>query len=355
MTARALDMSLTSPFGISGGSQERALNVLVEVGLADGSVGLGEAAPFPAYNGETQAQALEALQRGCPAILGKDAARWEHLGRDFDLEAGGAPGSARAALEMALLDAHCRSESTPLWRRFGGLGAEIETDMTVTTGSADEASRMASTIRSLGIRTIKVKVGGSRGPAHDLARLEAIASAAPGAPLILDGNAGFRLGEALELARGIRALGLTPALLEQWLGKDDLESMRILGEETGWPQAADESVATVSDVERLHVAGAVQVVNIKVMKRGLAEALRVVAAARDRGLGLMIGGNVESILAMTVSASLAVGQGGFSFADLDTPYFLAENPFEGGFSVVAGRIVLDRDAPGHGVRLRRVS
>ena len=69
----------------------------------------------------------------------------------------------------------------------------------------------------------------------------------------------------------------------------------------------------------------------------------------------MIGGNVESILAMTVSASLAVGQGGFSFADLDTPYFLAENPFEGGFSVVAGRIVLDRDAPGHGVRLRRVS
>ena len=352
MGVRSLTIPLTSPFGISGGSQEAARNVLVEVRLADGSVGLGEGAPFPAYNGETQDQAMEALRRVPACLIGRDAREWEERGREADAALGGAPGSARAALEMALLDAVCRSDKEPLWRYFGGCDSVLETDMTVTTGSVIEAGFAAAHIRRQGIRTIKVKVGGKGGLALDLARLDAIAAAAPGAPLILDGNAAFGLSEALELAEGIRRLGLVPVLLEQWLGKDDLDSMRILGERTGWTQAADESVASVADVERLHKARAVQVVNIKLMKCGLGEAIRVARAARRLGLRLMIGGNVESILAMTVSASLAIGMGGFAFADLDTPFFLAENPFEGGFTVAAGRLCLEREAPGHGVSLR---
>ena len=49
---RALDIPLLAPFGISRGTLETAANVLVAVELADGTVGYGEAAPFPAYNGE---------------------------------------------------------------------------------------------------------------------------------------------------------------------------------------------------------------------------------------------------------------------------------------------------------------
>ncbi|MBC8011703.1 MAG: dipeptide epimerase, partial [Burkholderiales bacterium] len=56
-----LDIPLHAPFGIAGGAQDVARNVLVEIELADGTRGLGEAAPFPAYNGETQAQALATL------------------------------------------------------------------------------------------------------------------------------------------------------------------------------------------------------------------------------------------------------------------------------------------------------
>ena len=63
----------------------------------------------------------------------------------------------------------------------------------------------------------------------------------------------------------------------------------------------------------------------------------------------MIGGNIESILAMTVSACFAAGQGGFRFADLDTPLFLAENPFEGGYRLDGGRISVAHIAAGHGV------
>jgi len=63
----------------------------------------------------------------------------------------------------------------------------------------------------------------------------------------------------------------------------------------------------------------------------------------------MVGGNVESLLAMTYSACFAAGQGGFDFADLDTPLFLASNPFDGGYAltgVLPGRYRLRYRAPG---------
>ena len=63
----------------------------------------------------------------------------------------------------------------------------------------------------------------------------------------------------------------------------------------------------------------------------------------------MIGGNIESILAMTMSACFAAGLGGFAFADLDTPLFLAGNPFEGGYRMDGGRISVAHIDAGHGV------
>jgi hypothetical protein len=94
--------------------------------------------------------------------------------------------------------------------------------MTVTTGSAAEAAEAARDIRARGIRMIKVKVGGKAGPAHDLARLQAIHEIAPDSPLILDGNAGVSRADATLLVHGLRARRITPALLEQWLARDDL-------------------------------------------------------------------------------------------------------------------------------------
>ncbi|MCX6954483.1 MAG: dipeptide epimerase, partial [Verrucomicrobia bacterium] len=139
------------------------------------------------------------------------------------------------------------------------------------------------------------------------------------------------------------------ALLEQWLAKDDLAGARSLAEESGWLVAADETVTTAADARRVVAARSAGVINIKLMKGGLAEALDIVAVAKSAGLGLMIGGNVESILAMTVSACFAAGQGGFDFADLDTPLFLASNPFDGGYALDGGKISVAHVAAGHGV------
>jgi L-alanine-DL-glutamate epimerase-like enolase superfamily enzyme len=345
----ALDIPLLAPFGISRGALEVAANVLFAVELSDGTMGYGEAAPFPAYNGETQSAALALLTRAGGWLPGRDAADWRGIASAFRSMAGTPCGSALCALETALLDAVTRRDGVPLWRFFGAAGTELETDMTVTTGTPDEAREAAGNIRRRGIRMIKAKVGGPGGPEADLARISAILDASPGSPLILDGNAGIGRAEASQLIRGLKARGISPALLEQWLPKDDLAGMRALGAESGWTIAADESVTSAADARLVAREHAAQVINIKLMKSGITEAMEIVSIARDSGLGLMIGGNVESILAMTMSACFASGLGGFGYADLDTPLFLAENPFEGGFTLDGSRISVAHIGAGHGV------
>jgi L-Ala-D/L-Glu epimerase len=347
-----LDIPLHEPFGIAGGEQAAANNVLVTVELEDGARGHGEAAPLPAYNGETQADALAALAGAGEWLPGRDATAWRELGHELTSRNAAASGAARCAIETALLDALTRRDGVPLWRYFGGAGTEIETDMTVTTGTVEAASAAARAIRARGIRTLKVKIGGRDGVALDLARIEAIRDAAPDSPLILDGNAGLSRASAAELVRGLRARGIVPDLLEQWLAKDDLDGMRALHHESGWPVAADESVASPADALRVAHIGAAQVINIKLMKLGVGAALTVVKIARTYRLDLMIGGNIESVLGMTMSACFAAGHGGFRFADLDTPLFLATNPFARSYALVDGRLSVASVEAGHGVTPR---
>jgi L-Ala-D/L-Glu epimerase len=345
-----LDLELHEPFGIAGGVQPAANNVLVTITLADGTRGYGEAAPLPPYNGETQADALQALGRIRENVRGRDAAEWRALA--VELQPRLRCGSAQCAFETGLLDALTRHRGIALSSYFGDAAAPLETDMTITTGSIEEAASAARAIATRGFRVFKVKIGGKGGAALDLARIAAVHEIAPAARLILDGNAGVTREAAGELVRGLKSRGMAPALLEQWLAKDDLEGMRALREQCGWRVAADESVATVSDARRVIAARAADVFNIKLMKAGIAEALEIVAIARAEGIGLMIGGNVESVLAMTTSACFASGLGGFDFADLDTPLFLASNPFEGGYALEGGRISLSGITAGHGVTLR---
>jgi hypothetical protein len=53
-----------------------------------------------------------------------------------------------------------------------------------------------------------------------------------------------------------------------------------------------------------------------------------------------------------MSAHFAAGLGGFEFVDLDTPMFMAENPFEGGFAQQGARLDLGHIQAGHGVTPR---
>lgn len=347
---RALDIPLIEPFGIASGTQTVAANALVAVRLAGGAVGWGEAAPFPAVSGETQASALAALERARPLLEGEDAARWRRIA-SLLAEALGHEAAARCALETAVLDAFLRAHESSMLAFFGGAERSLETDMTITTGDAAAARAAAAAIRARGIRAIKLKIG-AKDLDREVERAAAVRAELGSGPLILDGNCAYSAADAIRLLRDLAGRGVRVDLLEQPTGREDLDGLAEVAREGGVPIAADESVRSAADVFRIARAGAAAVVNVKLMKCGIAEALDVASAARATGLGLMIGGMVESVLAMTASACFAAGQGGFSFVDLDTPWFLAENPFEGGYEATGGRLDLGSIRAGHGVRPR---
>ncbi len=342
-----LNIPLRSPFGIAGGVQDIARNLLVTVELANGVRGYGEAAPFPAFNGETQASAWAAIESVRTAIEGADVREWRAIARLLH-ERIGVHGSARCAIETAVLDALTRHYGIPLSIFFGGAGQTLETDMTITTGTVEDAALAALDILDRGIRQIKIKIGGCE-LHHDLARITAIRAVAPDALLILDGNGGLTAETTLELLGALCLQHIVPALVEQPVPADDWAGMRQLVQWGGVPIAADETASSAAHVLRIAFERAAHVINIKLMKTGVVEALEIAAIARAAGLGLMIGGMVESMLAMTMSAHFAAGLGGFRFVDLDTPLFLAANPFSGGFTLRGGVIDISHITAGHGV------
>jgi L-alanine-DL-glutamate epimerase-like enolase superfamily enzyme len=350
LTVAPLDITLHTPFGIAGGSADVARNLLVMVELADGTRGYGEAAPFPAFNGETQELARAAIAAARSTVEGADVRAWRRLALALR-SAIGPVGSAQCAIETAVLDALTRQAHMPLWAFFGGIATTLETDMTITTGSVAQADADARAILTRGISMIKVKIG-SGDMQLDLERVLAIRAAAPESPLILDGNCGYSADGALQLLALLHERKIVPALIEQPVAKDDLQGLAQVVQWGGAPVAADESAANASDVLRLAAARAAGVINIKLMKCGIVEALDIVAVARAARMGLMIGGMVESSLAMTTSACFAAGQGGFRFVDLDTPLFMADSPLDGGMRYQGATIELGHIEAGHGVALR---
>ena len=347
LVVEPLDIALKKPFGIAGGAQTRAENALVTVELEDGTLGYGEAAPFPAFNGETQAGAVAAVNAARAVVEGADVRSYRAIAAALRPIVAGA-GSARCAVETAVLDALTKRAGMPLWAFFGGAERSLSTDITITVGSEDEARDEATAFANQGFSRLKVKIGAGS-LADDVARVTAIAAAAPRAGLILDGNGGLTARAALDLVSALDALGIKPILLEQPVHGDDWEGLVEVTRKAGIPVAADESVASAADARRIATTGAAPVINIKLMKSGVIEALAIAEVARASGIALMIGGMVEATLAMSMSACFAAGLGGFSFVDLDTPLFLAEEPFAGGYVRRGERMDLDSIAHGHGV------
>lgn len=342
-----LDLQLNEPFSIASGHQEHVKNVLVKVVLANGVTGLGEAAPFPAVSGETQEATINVLEKVKPLIINSDIRTWRKLSETI------AVGlyknlSALCAIQMAMVDALCKSLNISVATLFGGASTTLKTDMTITASDEEHAENSARSILARGINTIKVKTSG-KDVDFDFRRIKRIKEAAPKADITIDGNCGYSLKGAFQLVEMLDKENISLLFFEQPLPRDQWKEMNEFAKLSGVKVAADESARSAQDILKIADEKSAHIINIKLMKSGLIEAARMVEIAKAAGLELMIGGMVETILAMSFSAHFAAGMGGFKYADLDTPLFIKDHPFSGGFTLKGDIISIDINSLGHSV------
>lgn len=322
------DIPLFAPFKIASANLTHVNNIVVGVSLQNGITGYGEGAVLPPVTVETQEVALDIASGQTADLIGAYSSRWRRIGMELTERIPGYP-SVRAAIEMAVLDAFTRSLNLPLHCFFGGVCNQVVTDITIPICEPPEAERLAARYRKSGFEIIKTKIGLDL--AEDIQRLQAIRRGHPDCRLVLDANEGYSERVALQLLEELAMAGIPVALLEQPVAREDFDAMGRLTRATEVPVAADESCCTPADAVRIVRQGAADVINIKLAKCGVVQALDIAAIARSAGLGLMIGEMVESRLSTGFAACLCAGLGGFDWVDLDTPMLMAEDPVEGGY------------------------
>jgi L-alanine-DL-glutamate epimerase-like enolase superfamily enzyme len=331
-----IDIPITDPFVVATGARVVAQNVLVRVSLGRGTYGYGEAAPFPEVGGEGREACLDALVRLAHSVIGRSVREYRELAHRMAELASTQP-AARCALETALLDAYCRASELPMWQLWGGADVRArETDITIPITTLGHTVALARGWYEKGFRLFKMKVG--RDVDTDISRLEAVHKALPNVAFIGDGNQGFSREECVSFAKGVKQFGGTMVLLEQPVVREDLDSLAAIRQDTGIPVAADESVRSLGDAQRVIDRGAADYINIKIMKTGVLEAAEIASYTLRSGLKLMIGGMIETRIAMGCSFSLVLGMMGFDVLDLDTPLLLSRDPIQGGYEYVGPQL-----------------
>ncbi len=350
-----LSVPLRDPFVIASGRIDVTRAVLVRAVVEDAvgrqAVGLGEAAALPPVTHEDQPDLLAAIARVGAVLAGAEAVGFEDLERRLAAALPESP-VARAGVEGAVLDAWARLGGVSMARLLGATTCEaLTTDITLPISTPTTMAALATRHRANGFSCFKVKVGRDWRADHEA--LRAVATAVPDARFRLDANGGFDAGDALALLDAVTAAGLLVECYEQPCAREDLRGMADVTSRSAVPVVADESFRDESDLAAIVGARAAHAVNLKLVKLGgPLRALALGRRARQAGLRLMAGAMVETRVGLLAMAHVVAALGGVDWVDLDTAFLLAEDPFEGGWTVAGPRIELT-GGPGLDVRLAR--
>jgi L-alanine-DL-glutamate epimerase-like enolase superfamily enzyme len=272
-----------------------------------GHRGRGECVPYPRY-GESVAGVLDQIREIVPAL--KEQPNRSALQEMLP------PGAARNALDCALWDLDAKASGRRAWD-LAGVDMPPRLTCAFTLGLSDPETMHRSAARHASLPLLKIKVG-SEGV---LDRVRAVARGAPRADLIVDANESWTMESLTALIPALVDAGVI--LIEQPLpaGRDQgLEEIEHVV-----PVAADESCHTAADLPC--VSARYDVVNIKLDKSGgLTGALELMAAAKQIGLGVMVGCMVGTSLAM--APAMVIGAGA-TYVDLDGPLLLARDRYRG--------------------------
>ena len=313
ITSVGREFDLKTAFGISRGSKTsiRTLEVQVE---SDGLIGLGESTPYPRYSETVESciTQLDSLPRNSnPSEL---------------LELLPA-GSAKTALDLALLDFRAKQTGTPVWELLElPMPSPLPFGETISLKSTEEMVKEAK--EKTDCSMLKIKLGGD----DDMTALAGIRQEAPAARIIIDVNEGWSYEQFIDYLPKLSELEIE--LIEQPIPES--EHGKLIGLQSPIPLCADESLSPDTVLESLKEN--YQVINFKLDKSGgLTNMVGQIRQAKEMGFGIMVGCMVSSSLAIApafYAAPLA------DYIDLDGFTHLAQDR-EQAMQIIDGHINAD--------------
>jgi len=304
------------PFTIATGTMHYAQNIFIRVHTDAGVYGVGECSAFPMIVGETQATCFEMAKDFAALWKNKNAAAIEErLAELHSFTAFNA--TIKSAFDMALYDLAAKAAGQPLYRYLGGDSKkELETDLTIGIDTPENMAARAVDFVKRGVRIIKIKLG--KDAVTDVERVRQIREAVGASiGLRIDANQGWRYEDAVFALTTMAPYDIQ--FCEQPMRYWDDDKLPALVKQSPIKIMADESVFDHHDAKRIIDAGACDFVNIKFAKSGgIWEAMKILAVCKKHNIPCMMGGMLESRMALTAFAHFALAHDNVVFYDMDT-------------------------------------
>jgi o-succinylbenzoate synthase len=298
---RRIELPLVAPFRTSFGTETTRDALLLRV-VTDEAEGWGECVAMsgPLYSSEYADAAADVLRRFCiPALAALD--RLDAYAVAPALAKFRGHRMAKAALEMAVLDAELRALGRPLARELGAVRDRVPCGVSVgIMNSIGELLDAVDGYLEAGYVRIKLKIE----PGWDVAPVAAVRERF-GADVLLqvDANAAYTLADVRHLAR------LDPfdlLLIEQPFDEEDVLGHAELAKHLRTPVCLDESITSARAAADAIRLGACSVVNIKPGRvGGYLEARRIHDVCVAHGVPVWCGGMLETGLGRAANIALA--------------------------------------------------
>jgi o-succinylbenzoate synthase len=303
------------PFTISTGTMEYAQNIFIRLHTNEGLYGVGECSAFPMIVGETQNTCFEVAKDFARMWKGKPvediSARIQELTTYI---AGNS--TVKSAFDMALYDLNAKIKNQPLYAMLGGTNRQLETDITIGIDTAEKMAEKAVEIIKNGAGMLKIKVG--KDAREDVNRIKLIRAAiGPSIILRIDANQGWSFEDAVYALNEMEPFSIQYCEQPMRIWNDHrLEELRNM---VKIPLMADESVFFAYDAERIIRQNGCDYVNIKFSKSGgFSESIKINKVCEQAGIHCMIGGMLESRIALSAFSHFALASDNVKFHDLDT-------------------------------------
>lgn len=305
----------TEPFVIATGTMYYAQNVLIKIHTDHNMYGIGECSAFPMIVGESQETCIAMAKEFAKILIGKNPLDIPERMEDL-LGYAAHNSTIKSAFDMALFDISAKAAGVPLYKFLGGTSRTIETDMTIGIGTPEHMAHTAVKYKDKGFRILKVKLG--KDVHSDIERVKQIRDAV-GKEIVLrlDANQGWSFDDAL-LALGM----LEPfdiQFCEQPMRTWYDDQLPELAANSRIPIMADESCYNHHDARRLINSASCKYLNIKFSKSGgILEAQKIHEIALQTGTKCMIGGMLESRIALSANLHFALASPNVVFFDMDS-------------------------------------